>query len=97
MRTRRSGYNAGVLLVTRLGRKLSAKIVTHEKDKMKNTRFLALIIIILALAVIPATAQKESRPKCSANTEAGAAVAQDYAARVDGLLRRCPRQPAENF
>jgi len=84
MRTRRSGYNAGVLLVTRLGRKLSAKILTHEKDKMKNTRFLALIII---LAVIPATAQKETRPKCSANTKAAAAVAQDYAARVDGLLR----------
>jgi len=54
---------------------------------MKNTRFLALIIIIFALAVIPATAQKETGPKCSANTKAAAAVAQDYAARVDGLLR----------
>ncbi len=62
------------------------KVVTHGKDKMKNTVFLALIII-LGLAVIPATAQKETGPKCSANTEAAAAVAQDYAARVDGLLR----------
>ena len=54
---------------------------------MKNTRFLALIII-LTLAVIPATAQQKTRPKCSAKTEAAAAVAaQDYAARVDGLLR----------
>jgi hypothetical protein len=52
---------------------------------MKNTLFLALIIILLV--VIPATAQKETGPKCSANTEAAAAVAQDYAARVDGLLR----------
>jgi hypothetical protein len=53
---------------------------------MKNTRFLALIII-LTLAAIPATAQQKTRPKCSANTEAASAVAQDYAARVDGLLR----------
>lgn len=59
------------------------KVVTHGKDKMKNALFLALII----LAVIPATAQQETRPKCSAHTEAAAAVAQDYAARVDGLLR----------
>ena len=59
------------------------KVVTHRKDKMKNTLFLALII----LAVIPATAQQETGPKCSANTEAAAAVAQDYAVRVDGLLR----------
>ena len=50
---------------------------------MKTTLFLALII----LAVIPATAQLETRPKCSANTEAAAAVAQGYAVRVDGLLR----------
>jgi hypothetical protein len=59
------------------------KVVIHRKDKMKNTLFLALII----LAVIPATAQHETRPKCFTNTEAAAAGAQDYAARVDGLLR----------
>jgi hypothetical protein len=62
------------------------KVVTHKKDKMKNTRFLALIII-LTLAVIPVTAQQKTRPECSANTEAASAVAQDFAARVDGLLR----------
>lgn len=51
---------------------------------MKIPAFLALIAIVV---VIAATAQEETRPKCSANSEAAAAVAQDYAARVDGLLR----------
>ncbi|MFY9911376.1 MAG: hypothetical protein WCF22_05375 [Candidatus Sulfotelmatobacter sp.] len=50
---------------------------------MKSTLFLALII----LTVIPASAQKAMSPKCSANTGAATAAAQDYAARVDGLLR----------
>jgi hypothetical protein len=50
---------------------------------MKSTLFLALII----LAVIPASAQTAVSPKCSAHAGAATAAAQDYAARVDGLLR----------
>ena len=50
---------------------------------MKNTLFLGLIV----LAVLPAAAQKMASPNCSANGDAAPAVAQDYAARVDGLLR----------
>jgi len=50
---------------------------------MKNTLFLALIV----LAVLPAAAQKMASPNCSANGDAASALAHDYAARVDGLLR----------
>jgi hypothetical protein len=50
---------------------------------MKSTLFLALII----LAALPAAAQKMATPNCSANGDAASALAQDYAARVDGLLR----------
>jgi hypothetical protein len=50
---------------------------------MKNTLFLALII----LAALPAAAQKMATPNCFANGDAASALAQDYAARVDGLLR----------
>lgn len=54
---------------------------------MKNTMCLALIV----LAVLPAAAQKASA-NCSMNGDAAAALGQDYAARVDGLLRAfaCP-------
>lgn len=50
---------------------------------MKNTLFLALVV----LAALPAAAQKMASPNCSANGDAASALAQDYAARVDGLLR----------
>ena len=50
---------------------------------MKYTLFFALII----LAVIPASAQEAPTPNCAANSDAVAALAQDYAAGVDGLLR----------
>jgi len=50
---------------------------------MKNQMCLALII----LAVLPAAAQKTASPHCAANAEAVTALTQDYAARVDGLLR----------
>ncbi len=50
---------------------------------MKDTLFLALII----LAVLPASAQKAASPNCSANGDATTALAQEYAARVDGVLR----------
>jgi hypothetical protein len=50
---------------------------------MKNTMYLALII----LAALPASAQSAASQNCSANAEAASALAQDYAARVDGLLR----------
>jgi len=51
-------------------------------NSMKNTLFLALII----LAAFPASAQKAANPNRSANTD-GVFVSADYAARVDGLLR----------
>lgn len=60
-----------------------AKTVTHRKDEMKNTFFLALII----LAVIPASAQEAAGPERSANVNTEPTAAKDYAARVDGLLR----------
>jgi hypothetical protein len=50
---------------------------------MKNTMYLALMI----LATLPASAQTAESQNCSANAEASSALAQDYAARVDGLLR----------
>lgn len=50
---------------------------------MKNTLFLALVI----LAILAASAQKAGSPNWSANGNAVTALAQDYAARVDGLLR----------
>jgi len=45
--------------------------------------YLALII----LAALPASAQKAASRNCSANAETAGALAQDYAARVDELLR----------
>jgi hypothetical protein len=50
---------------------------------MKNTMFFALMI----LAALPASAQKAAAPNCSVNAEAMTALAEEYAARVDGLLR----------
>jgi len=50
---------------------------------MKNRLFLVLII----LAVISASAQEAASPNCPANGDAVTALGQDYAARVDGLLR----------
>jgi len=50
---------------------------------MNNTTFLALII----LSVLPASAQNVTSPDCSAKNDAAIALAQDYAARVDGMLR----------
>lgn len=50
---------------------------------MKNTVCLALII----LTVLPAFGQKAASPNHSANGDAASGLAQDYAARVDGLLR----------
>lgn len=50
---------------------------------MKNTMCLALII----LAVLPASAQKAADRNRSANADDVVASAEDYAARVDGLLR----------
>jgi hypothetical protein len=50
---------------------------------MKNTMFLALII----LSVLPASAQKGTSADCSVKTDTTIVLAQDYAARVDGLLR----------
>jgi len=49
---------------------------------MKNEMCLALII----LATLPVSAQKVG-PNCSPNSEKVTALTQDYAARVDGLLR----------
>lgn len=49
---------------------------------MKNEICLALII----LATLPVSAQKVG-PNCSPNGEKVTALTQDYAARVDGLLR----------
>jgi hypothetical protein len=51
--------------------------------KMNNTTLLALII----LSVLSASAQKRTSPDCSAKTDTAIVLAQDYAARVDGLLR----------
>jgi hypothetical protein len=50
---------------------------------MKNTVLLALMI----LAALPASAQKAASPNCSVNAETTTALAEAYAARVDGLLR----------
>ncbi len=50
---------------------------------MKNALFFALIILV----VIPAPTQTMASPNCSATGEAASALAQDYALRVDGLLR----------
>jgi hypothetical protein len=50
---------------------------------MKNTVFLALMI----LAALPASSQKAASPNCSVNSETITALAEEYAARVDGLLR----------
>ncbi len=50
---------------------------------MKNTMCLALIM----LAVLPAAAQSAAGQNCSANDRSGNELADDYAARVDGLLR----------
>lgn len=49
---------------------------------MKNTMCLALIM----LAILPA-AQSATRQDCSANDHSGNRPAQEYAARIDGLLR----------
>ena len=49
---------------------------------MKNTLFLALIILS-----VPASAQKAAPSNCDANGIAITAMAQDYAARIDGMLR----------
>lgn len=62
--------------------------VLLKKEKMKNTVFLALMII----AAFPASAQKAASPNCSVNSETVnsetmTALAAEYAARVDGLLR----------
>ncbi len=50
---------------------------------MKNTMFFALMI----LAALPASAQKAATPNCSVSAETMTALAEEYAARVDGLLR----------
>lgn len=50
---------------------------------MKNTVFLALMV----LAVLPAPAQKAATPNCSLSSETSSALAKEYAASVDGLLR----------
>ncbi|MGA8214966.1 MAG: hypothetical protein WB799_15320 [Candidatus Sulfotelmatobacter sp.] len=50
---------------------------------MKNTMFFALMI----LAALPAAAQKAATSNCSVSAETMTALADEYAARVDGLLR----------
>jgi hypothetical protein len=50
---------------------------------MKNTIFFALMI----LAALPASAQKTATPNCSVSAETVTALAEEYAARVDGLLQ----------
>ena len=50
---------------------------------MKDTALFALMI----LAALPASAQKPATPNCSVSAEATTASAEEYAARVDGLLR----------
>ena len=50
---------------------------------MKNTVLFALMI----LAALPASAQKAATPNCSVSAETMTALAEGYAARVDGLLR----------
>jgi hypothetical protein len=50
---------------------------------MKNTMFFALMI----LAALPASAQKAASPNCSVNSETMTELAEEYGARVDGLLR----------
>ncbi len=50
---------------------------------MKNAACLALVV----LAVLPAAAQKPASATCSTNVDAVAALGENYAARVDGLLR----------
>jgi hypothetical protein len=51
--------------------------------KMKNTMLFALMI----LAVLPASAQETATPNCSMSAETATALAEEYSARVDGLLR----------
>ena len=51
---------------------------------MKNTVLFALMI----LAALPSSAQiAAARPNCPVNSETTTALAEEYAARVDGLLR----------
>ena len=50
---------------------------------MKNTMFFALMI----LAALPASAQEAATSNCSVNAETMTALAEEYAGRVDGLLR----------
>jgi hypothetical protein len=50
--------------------------------EMKNTLFLALIIL-----AVPASAQKAAPSSYCANGAAITALAHDYAARIDGMLR----------
>jgi hypothetical protein len=50
---------------------------------MKNTMCLALIM----LAILPAAAHSATGQDCSANDHSGNRPAQEYAARIDGLLR----------
>jgi hypothetical protein len=51
---------------------------------MKTSMCLALII----LTILPASAQKAASTSCTASVDAAAALAHDYAAGVDGLLRQ---------
>ncbi len=57
--------------------------MSNRNDEMKNTMCLALII----LAVLPAYAQEAAGPNCPAHGETLTALAREYAARIDGLLR----------
>lgn len=50
---------------------------------MKNTMLFALMI----LAALPASAQKTATPDCSMTAGTATALAEEYSARVDGLLR----------
>lgn len=50
---------------------------------MKNEMCLALMI----LAIVPASAQNTQSSQCSAKDDVVAVLGQNYAARVDGLLR----------
>ena len=59
---------------------------------MKNAMCVALII----LATLPISAQKVG-PNCSPNGEQVTALTQDFAARVDGLLREVHAELAGNF
>ena len=50
---------------------------------MKNTMLFALMI----LAALPASAQKTATPSCSMSAKTATALAAEYSAHVDGLLR----------